>query len=116
MCRNSSVAGLSPATGAPALWRALKPEITLLWTHRHHQKSCSSPGRAVGYQVRGPGFESQSRRSDSHCSSMSTQLGLLRPGKSKGGEESNGKLPHKCRMHRSQDFLTPSSKVVRVEK
>ncbi|GFN86528.1 hypothetical protein PoB_001303400 [Plakobranchus ocellatus] len=28
-------------------------------------------------------------------------LGLLRPGESKGGEETNGKLPHKCRMPRT---------------
>ncbi|GFN95281.1 hypothetical protein PoB_002178700 [Plakobranchus ocellatus] len=29
-----------------------------------------------------------------HRSSVSIQLGLLRPGERKGGEESNGKLPH----------------------
>ncbi|GFN76365.1 hypothetical protein PoB_000287100 [Plakobranchus ocellatus] len=37
--------------------------------------SGGSSGRAVGYQISGPGFESQS-------------------GENKGGEESNGKLPH----------------------
>ncbi|GFO09261.1 hypothetical protein PoB_003576600 [Plakobranchus ocellatus] len=41
-----------------------------------------------------------------HCSSVSTQhylgyLGLLRPSESKGSEESNGKVPHKCRMPRT---------------
>ncbi|GFO16673.1 glycoprotein hormone beta-5-like [Plakobranchus ocellatus] len=55
--------------------------------------------RAVGYQVRGPRFESQSGSSQFSLLlcvhlALNGQLGLLRPREIKGGEENNGKLPH----------------------
>ncbi|GFN92711.1 hypothetical protein PoB_001921700 [Plakobranchus ocellatus] len=66
-----------------------------------HLWSGSSSGRAVGYQVRGSGFVSQSDQVNFYCSPVPTQLGLLRSGESKGGEESKGKLPHNavCQEH-----------------
>ncbi|GFO49390.1 hypothetical protein PoB_007589500 [Plakobranchus ocellatus] len=62
-------------------------------------KCVVSSGRAVGYHVRGPRFESQSGQSQFFIAPLSPPiskgwLDLLRPGESKGGEESNGKLPH----------------------
>ncbi|GFN88044.1 hypothetical protein PoB_001455000 [Plakobranchus ocellatus] len=60
----------------------------------------SLSGRAVGYQVRGPGFKSQSGPNQfiiappcPPSTKWETRSLKLRSGGSKGGEESNGKLP-----------------------
>ncbi|GFN86757.1 hypothetical protein PoB_001326300 [Plakobranchus ocellatus] len=60
-------------------------------------RSSGLPGRAVGCHVRGSRFESQSRLRECFIAplyppSTNRSLGLLRPGESIGGEESNRKL------------------------
>ncbi|GFN86643.1 hypothetical protein PoB_001314900 [Plakobranchus ocellatus] len=62
-------------------------------------RSVGSSGRAAGYQERGPRLELPSRPSEFFIAILSPPstkwvARSLSPGESKGGEESNGKLPH----------------------
>ncbi|GFO34562.1 hypothetical protein PoB_006106700 [Plakobranchus ocellatus] len=70
------------------------------------KRSGGSSGRAVGYQVTGPRCEFQSRPSQFFSAPLcppSTKwvARSFKTGESKGGGESNGKLPHNavCQEH-----------------
>ncbi|GFN93873.1 hypothetical protein PoB_002037900 [Plakobranchus ocellatus] len=76
-------------------------------------------GRVVGYQIGGPRFESQSGPSQFFIvhicvyPALNGKLDLLRYGESKGGEKSNGKLPHNAAcQEQSGLYYTPGSQML----